>query len=51
MAVMNHELSDARERMRVWVKRAGMAGFVFFLAKGILWLIVSGVLLWMGVSP
>lgn len=39
---------DTRERMRLLLKRAGMAGFVFFLAKGILWLIVSGVLVWMG---
>jgi len=39
---------DTRERMRILLKRAGMAGFVFFLAKGILWLIVSGVLVWMG---
>jgi len=30
------------------IKRVGMAGFVFFLAKGLLWLIVSGVLVWMG---
>ena len=38
----------SRERMRLLIKRAGMAGFIFFLAKGILWLIVSGALLWMG---
>jgi hypothetical protein len=41
---------DSRERMRFLIKRAGMAGFVFFLAKGLLWLVVSGVLVWMGID-
>jgi len=41
---------EHRERMPVWLKKAGMAGFVFFLAKGLLWLVVSGVLVWMGVG-
>ena len=45
---LHHESLGSRERMRLLLKRAGMAGFVFFLAKGILWLIASGVLLWMG---
>lgn len=45
---LHHELPGSRERMRLLIKRAGMAGFIFFLAKGILWLIVSVVLLWMG---
>jgi len=42
---------DPRGRLRVWLKKAGAAGFVFFLAKGILWLVVSGALLWVGVDP
>ncbi|MBS1246156.1 MAG: hypothetical protein H6R47_355 [Proteobacteria bacterium] len=45
---LHHESFGSRERMRLLIKRAGMAGFVFFLAKGLLWLIVSGVLVWMG---
>jgi len=45
---LHHELPGSRERMRLLIKRAGMAGFIFFLAKGLLWLIVSGALLWMG---
>ena len=48
---LHNDTIDSRERMRLWMKRAGMAGFMFFLAKGLLWLIVSGVLVWMGYSP
>jgi len=48
---LHNDTIDSRERMRQWMKRAGMAGFVFFLAKGLLWLIVSGVLVWMGYGP
>jgi hypothetical protein len=44
----NHELLDTRERMRIWMKRAGIAGFSFFLAKGLLWLIVPFALFRMG---
>jgi len=28
-----------------WLKRLGVAGFLFFLIKGILWLVVGGALL------
>jgi hypothetical protein len=45
---LHHESLGSRERMRFFIKRAGMASFIFFLAKGLLWLIVSGVLVWMG---
>jgi len=48
---MHHETIDSRERQRSWLKRAGVAGFLFFLAKGLMWLIVSGVLVWSGFSP
>ena len=47
---LHNESLASHERMRSWMKRAGMAGFVFFLAKGMLWLIVSGVLVWMGID-
>lgn len=28
------------ERFRFWLKRVGWAGFLFFLIKGLLWLII-----------
>lgn len=28
-----------------WLRRIGLAGFLFFLIKGILWLVVPGLLL------
>jgi hypothetical protein len=33
-----------------WLKRLGFAGFVFFLVKGLLWLLVPGVLAYFGLS-
>jgi hypothetical protein len=33
-----------------WVKRFGAAGFLFFLIKGLLWLIIPAVLVYFGVS-
>jgi hypothetical protein len=33
-----------------WIKRFGVAGFLFFFIKGLLWLIVPAVLIWFGVS-
>lgn len=29
-----------------WVKRAGLTGVGFFLVKGLLWLLVPGLLYW-----
>jgi hypothetical protein len=34
---------------RKWIARLGVAGFVFFLVKGILWLTVPAALVWLGV--
>ncbi|MGF7217638.1 hypothetical protein GGR92_003813 [Spirosoma lacussanchae] len=28
------------EKFRMWLKRVGWAGFLFFLIKGLLWLII-----------
>jgi len=33
-----------------WIKRFGVAGFLFFFIKGLLWLIVPAVLIWFGIS-
>jgi hypothetical protein len=33
-----------------WLKRLGVAGFVFFLLKGLLWLLVPGMLAYFGLS-
>ncbi len=33
-----------------WVKRFGVAGFLFFLIKGLLWLIIPAALGYFGVS-
>lgn len=34
--------------MQKWIKRFGVAGFMFFLIKGLLWLTVPAVLAWWG---
>jgi len=31
-------------RFKIWIKRMGVAGFLFFLLKGIAWLVVGGLL-------
>ena len=33
-----------------WIKRFGFAGFMFFFIKGLLWLIVPAILIWLGYS-
>ncbi len=36
---------------RRWLKRLGVAGFMFFLIKGLLWLLVpAGIVLWRSMS-
>lgn len=35
---------------RAWFKRLGFAGFLFFLAKGLLWLAVPALLAMFGMS-
>lgn len=40
---------DARERAGVrWVQRLGVAGFLFFLVKGLLWLAIPALLAYLG---
>jgi hypothetical protein len=47
IAILNPDMQDEIEGKRCparsWVKRFGVAGFVFFLVKGLLWLIVPAV--------
>jgi DMSO reductase anchor subunit len=35
---------------RSWLRRAGIAGSLFFLAKGLLWLTLPAALAWFGGS-
>ena len=41
--------SDAHPAL-TWVRRLGVAGFLFFLIKGLAWLIVPSVLAWWAVG-
>jgi len=34
---------QSRVSLRTWIKRLGFWGFVFFLVKGLLWLIVPAI--------
>ncbi len=33
-------------RAVAWVKRLGVAGFMFFFIKGLLWLVIPAVIAW-----
>lgn len=33
-----------------WIKRFGWAGFMFFFIKGILWLMIPSLLVWLGIE-
>lgn len=39
-----------QRKMVLWLKRLGVAGFLFFLIKGLLWLIVPGLLAYFTLS-
>lgn len=39
---------DGRAHRLRWLRRLGVTGFWFFLTKGLLWLIVPMVLVWIG---
>lgn len=41
--------SPIAKKSRPWIMRLGLAGFLFFLIKGLLWLIVPTALVWLGV--
>jgi hypothetical protein len=41
--VMQQKVEDKNDQAKSWLRRFGVAGFVFFLVKGLLWLIVPAV--------
>lgn len=40
------EQPAARNGAMAWLRRLGVAGFLFFLIKGMLWLIVPAAIMW-----
>ena len=44
------EMKNEKSRLAKWLGRFGLAGFLFFLFKGLLWLVVPAMLIWLGVS-
>lgn len=40
---------DRDTTWKTWFKRFGVAGFLFFLIKGLLWLIVPALLVFFGI--
>lgn len=44
--ISSDKAADGRQSNGFWLKRLGVAGFLFFLGKGLLWLIVPAVLVW-----
>ncbi len=47
---MNEEPKNGKCPAVGWVKRFGVAGFLFFLIKGLLWLIVPAVVAYFAVN-
>jgi hypothetical protein len=41
---MDEAPDKKNSRAALWIKRFGVAGFMFFLIKGLLWLIVPAVI-------
>ena len=41
---INKRTMNARARFITWVKRLGFFGFLFFLVKGLLWLLVPALI-------
>lgn len=37
---MSNDPSTKGKRLKLWFKRIGIAGFLFFLAKGLVWIAV-----------
>ncbi len=47
---MENETPKKRCPAKTWVKRFGAAGFIFFLVKGLLWLIVPALVAYFSLS-
>jgi len=47
---MNHPGVGDERSWRTWLKRLGVAGFVFFLVKGLLWLAVVVLIVLFGIE-
>ncbi len=41
---MNEKPQDEKADVATWLKRVGVIGFLFFLIKGLLWLIVPALI-------
>lgn len=41
---MQEDLQISKSKTSDWIKRFGFAGFMFFLIKGLLWLLVPAIL-------
>jgi len=48
--MQKNEIQTELKGSAKWIKRFGVAGFLFFFIKGLLWLIVPAVLIWFGIS-
>jgi hypothetical protein len=42
--LMTAERQKTESPARLWIKRLGIAGFLFFLIKGLLWLLVPALI-------
>lgn len=47
---MQTEPDKRKSLTKSWIKRFGAAGFVFFLVKGLLWLIVPALLAYLSLN-
>lgn len=37
---MNKAMMERENRLKLWLKRVGIAGFLFFLIKGLVWIAI-----------
>lgn len=47
---MGEEIKNEKGHAVNWVKRFGVAGFLFFLIKGLLWLIVPALIAYFAIN-
>jgi hypothetical protein len=40
MSIMSIEEKNMNEKYKMWFKRVGVAGFLFFLLKGLVWVAI-----------